>query len=241
MAAHGRSGQAPPVTEELSPAAFARLVDHTALAPTTGPAEIERLCDEARRYGFHAVCVAPCWVETAAQRLAASDVGVCSVVGFPHGNTLTAAKVFEARAVIDQGATEIDVVMALGPFLAGDDRWTGRELEAVVAAAEGRTVKVILETACLDDAQIDRACDLAVAAGATFVKTSTGYGPSGATVNAVRRMRARVGARAFVKASGGIRSAELAVALWEAGADRLGMSASVAVFEELAAGARNRP
>jgi deoxyribose-phosphate aldolase len=220
---------------DLSSEDFARMVDHTALGPAVGRAAIERLCDEAGRYGFRTVCVAPAWVALSAERLASTAVGVCSVVGFPLGNTLPELKALEARAVVERGADEVDVVLAIGRLLEGDLGFVRDELEHVVEAAGGRAVKVILETALLDGEHIDLACEIAVAAGAAYVKTSTGFGPSGATEDAVRRMRARVGGRAGVKASGGIRSADLAAAMVRAGADRLGTSASVAVFEALAA------
>jgi deoxyribose-phosphate aldolase len=216
-----------------SRAELARRIDHTALAPTVGRAEIARLCDEALHHGFRTVCVAPIWVEAAVAHLRGSAVGVCAVVGFPLGSTLPAVKAVEARAVVERGAEELDVVMSIGRFLEGDDRFVREELEAVVEAAGGRAVKVILESALLSPPELERACDLAIGAGAAFVKTSTGFGPSGATVEAVRAMRARARGRAGVKASGGIRDLERALALLRAGADRLGTSASVALVEAL--------
>ncbi len=210
---------------------LAPLIDHTALAPTVRAADVDRLCDEAQTFGFRTVCVAPVWVERAANRLAraASSARVCTVVGFPLGSTLPDVKAFEARAAVERGASEIDAVIALGPLLDREDDAVLDELRLIVDAAGRAPVKVILESACLDAERLERACDLAVAAGAAFVKTSTGFGPGGATVEAVARMRARVGPHFGVKASGGIRDTRSAFALVDAGANRIGTSASVAI------------
>lgn len=212
---------------------LASFIDHTALAATVRAADVDRLCDEAHRFGFKTVCVASAWVERAANRLARLDSAAraCTVVGFPLGSALPEVKVHETRAAIERGASEIDAVISLGRFLGGEDEAVLDELSAIVEAAGRAPVKVILETAYLDDAGIDRACDLAVAAGAAFVKTSTGFAPAGATVGSVARMRARVGPRFGVKASGGIRDTRSAFALLDAGASRLGTSASVAIVE----------
>jgi len=210
--------------------ALAALIDHTLLRPDAVGAEIDRVCDEARQFGFRTVCVQPCFVARAAQRLAGSSVGVATVVAFPHGAAATAVKVFEARHAVADGATEVDMVANLGWIRAAEDSLLADEVTAVVAACPGVAVKVILETALFADPARKQAAARAVAAaGAAFVKTSTGYGPGGATVEDVALLRAAVGERAGVKASGGIRTRALAQALVAAGATRIGASASMAL------------
>ena len=213
-------------------AELAARIDHTLLAAGATPAAIERLCEEALAHGFANVCVAGTHVARCAEALSGSGVGVVAVAGFPLGNAATAVKVFETARAADDGATEVDVVAALGRLLADDDRAVLAELEEVVlsASALDARVKVILETGLLDPDRIARGCRLARSAGAEFVKTSTGFGPRGATVEDVRLMRATVGSEMGVKAAGGIRDAATARALLEAGADRLGCSASLAVI-----------
>lgn len=213
----------------LTRAALAGLIDHTLLRPAATAAQVEQLCREARERAFASVCVNPCHV-AAARRALDGHVPVCTVIGFPLGANVTAIKAAEAARALDDGATELDMVIALGALRAGDDVAVGRDIEAVVRAGAGaHLVKVILETALLSDDEIDRACRLAVAAGAHFVKTSTGFGPGGATVEAVRRMRAAVGPSIGVKASGGIGDAAAARRMLAAGANRLGASASLAI------------
>jgi len=210
--------------------ALAALIDHTLLRPDAVGAEIDRVCDEARQFGFRTVCVQPCFVARAAQRLAGSSVGVATVVAFPHGAAATAVKVFEARHAVADGATEVDMVANLVWIRAAEDSLLADEVTAVVAACPGVAVKVILETALFADPARKQAAARAVAAaGAAFVKTSTGYGPGGATVEDVALLRAAVGERAGVKASGGIRTRALAQALVAAGATRIGASASMAL------------
>jgi len=210
--------------------ALAALIDHTLLRPDAVGAEIDRVCDEARQFGFRTVCVQPCFVARAAQRLAGSSVGVATVVAFPHGAAATAVKVFEARHAVADGATEVDMVANLGWIRAAEDSLLADEVTAVVAACPGVAVKVILETALFADPARKQAAARAVAAaGAAFVKTSTGYGPGGATVEDVALLRAAVGERAGVKASGGIRTRAQAQALVAAGATRIGASASMAL------------
>ena len=210
--------------------ALAALIDHTLLRPDAVAAEIDRLCDEARQFGFRTVCVQPCFVARAAQRLAGSSVGVATVVAFPHGAAAMAVKVFEARHAVADGATEVDMVANLGWIRAADDGLLAQEVAAVVAACPGVVVKVILETALFADPARKQAAARAVAsAGATFVKTSTGYGPGGATVEDVALLRAAVGDRVGVKASGGIRTRAQAQALVAAGATRIGASDSIAL------------
>jgi deoxyribose-phosphate aldolase len=204
-------------------------IDHTLLKPEATPAQIEHLCDEARRYQFASVCVNPLYVALCARLLADSPVAVCSVIGFPLGATSSAAKVCEARQALDAGARELDMVLAVGLLKAGHYAEVLADIRGVVAACHerGALCKVILETVLLDDAEKVAACLLAAHAGADFVKTSTGFAASGATTHDVALMRRAVGAAVGVKASGGIRSAETARAMLAAGATRIGASASV--------------
>ncbi|KAB2664161.1 MAG: deoxyribose-phosphate aldolase [Verrucomicrobia bacterium] len=206
-----------------------RLIDHTLLKADATAAAIEQLCAEAIRHRFHSVCVNGTRVALAADRLADSDVVVAAVVGFPLGATDGDAKRYETEALVDLGAGEIDVVLNIGRLKDGDDRIVFRELRDVVEAAEGLAVKVILETALLTDDEKRRACSLAVEAGARFVKTSTGFGPAGATVADVLLLRECVGPKFGVKASGGIRDRATALAMAQAGANRIGTSAGVAI------------
>ncbi|HEY68351.1 MAG TPA: deoxyribose-phosphate aldolase [Thermoflexia bacterium] len=213
---------------------IARFIDHTLLKPEATPAQIERLCDEARRYGFAAVCVNPVYVRLAAGRLQGAEVAVCSVVGFPLGATTTAAKVYEARQALADGASELDMVIHVGALKAGDYERAQEDIAAVadVCHKGGALLKVIIETALLDDAEKVTACRLAQAAGADFVKTSTGFAGGGATAEDVRLMRQTVGPRMGVKAAGGIRSYADALAMIEAGANRIGASAGVRIVEQ---------
>jgi len=214
-------------------AGLARFIDHTLLKPEATRAQIERLCAEAEHWSVFSVCVNPVWVEAATRRLGGSPVAVYAVVGFPLGATLPEAKAHEARLALAHGANEIDMVLDVGGLKSGE---TGRVRDDVAAVAEvvhavGGRLKVILETALLTDAEKVEAARLAAAASADFVKTSTGFGPGGATVADVRLLRETVGPDLGVKASGGIRRLDDALALLEAGASRLGMSATVAVLE----------
>lgn len=217
-----------------SAAELARLIDHTLLDPKATASAIEQLCDDAQTHGLFSVCVNPCWVALAKQRLRDTDVRVCTVVGFPLGANTTLIKTAEAAHAIDQGADELDMVMNVGWFRAGDHERVRDDIAAVVAAADGRVVKLILEIALLDLPGIERASELALLGGASFVKTSTGFGPGGATVEAIRAMRRVVGPTIGVKASGGIRNATTARAMLEAGASRIGASASVTILAEWA-------
>ncbi|HLJ51524.1 MAG TPA: deoxyribose-phosphate aldolase [Bryobacteraceae bacterium] len=211
----------------------ARLIDHTLLRPDATRAEIMRICEEAKQYGFASVCVNAYWVPFVAAELRGSPVKVCSVVGFPLGATLTEAKVAETGAALRAGAQEIDMVMNIGALRDSDNSAVEADIRAVVetAHAAGAIVKVILETALLNDAQKTTACQLAEAAGADFVKTSTGFGPSGATEHDVALMRAAVEPQMGVKASGGIRTYDDLRRMAAAGANRIGASASVKIME----------
>lgn len=214
---------------------IARMIDHTLLKPDATPQQIAQLCNEAREYGFAAVCVNPVHVAQAAALLTGSATVVCSVAGFPLGANGTAAKVFETRQAIADGAREIDMVISIGHLKAGDDDHVRNDIRSVVEAvhADGAICKVIIETALLTDDEKRRACMLAVEAGADFVKTSTGFASGGATVDDVSLMRAVVGERARVKAAGGIRTLTDARAMIAAGAERIGTSSGVAIVREI--------
>lgn len=210
---------------------LASRIDHTLLRADASAAEIDRLCDEAREHGFAAVCVNGTWVRRCAQRLAGSGIPVCAVVGFPLGAMSTEAKLGEARCALADGARELDLVINVGALKSGDRELVARELAAFagLCRSAGALSKVILETALLSDAEKVECCELARAAGADFVKTSTGFAKSGASVHDVALLRRAVGPAMGVKASGGVRDAASARALLEAGATRLGASASVAI------------
>lgn len=212
-------------------AELARMIDHTLLSPSATRPAIDRLCEEARERGLFSVCVNPCWVPRAKRALVGSDVAVCTVIGFPLGANASAIKVDEAMRAIGEGADELDMVMNVGWLLDGEDEAVRDDVAAVVSAAEGRVVKVILEVALLSLELVKRASALAVAGGAGFVKTSTGFGPGGATIETVAAMRSVVGPSVGVKASGGVRDAATARAMIEAGASRIGASASLAILD----------
>ncbi|HTW63757.1 MAG TPA: deoxyribose-phosphate aldolase [Bryobacteraceae bacterium] len=224
----------------------ANLIDHTLLRADATRADILQLCREARQYNFASVCLNAYWVPLAARELAGSDVKVCTVVGFPLGATSTEAKVAETEAAIAAGAQEIDMVQNIGALRSGDSQAVQQDIEAVVSAAHSRgaIVKVILETALLSDDQKITACLLAKAAGADFVKTSTGFSTAGASVHDVELMRRTVGPTVGVKASGGIRTLEDFDKMAAAGATRVGASAGVKIVEaareEQAASAESR-
>ncbi|MGE3885352.1 MAG: deoxyribose-phosphate aldolase [Vicinamibacterales bacterium] len=209
-------------------------IDHTLLKPDATAEDIDKLCREAAEWRFATVCVNPTWVARAAARLRGSGVGVCSVVGFPLGATTPDVKQYEARRAIFDGATEIDMVLNVGALKSGDVRLVSDDIRAVVSACaeRGAVSKVILETALLTDEEKVTACTLAKAAGADFVKTSTGFGPGGATTADVALMRRVVGADMGVKASGGVRDLQQVRAMVAAGATRIGASAGVRIVRE---------
>jgi len=217
---------------------LAAIIDHTLLKPEASASSIEQLCREALTYRFAAVCVNPCHVATCV-RLLHEQVPVATVVGFPLGANTTPTKVYETREAVQAGAQEIDMVINIGALKSGALDYVADEIAAIVAAAQPAIVKVIIETALLTDDEKRLACQLALKAGAHFVKTSTGFSKGGATVEDVRLMRNVVGDRMGVKASGGIRSLQDALAMVEAGANRLGTSSGVAILEELRAHNRN--
>jgi deoxyribose-phosphate aldolase len=216
---------------------IAALIDHTILKPDATRADVLKVCREAREYRFASVCVNPYWVPLVARELAESGVKVCSVVGFPLGATTTDAKVAETAGALRNGAQEIDMVINVGALRSGDFDAVGNDIQQVVRVAHqaGAIVKVILETALLDDTQKTTASRLAKAAGADFVKTSTGFSSSGATAHDVALMRAAVGPEMGVKASGGIRTLQDVQTMTAAGATRIGASASVKIVEATAA------
>jgi deoxyribose-phosphate aldolase len=212
---------------------LAAVIDHTLLRPSATRGDLERLCSEAAACGFRTVCVNPILVADAVRLLHGTMVGVCSVVGFPFGTHLHTTKAHETREAVKGGAAEIDMVIRIGALKEKDDQAVLDDIRAVVEAADGRAVKVILETCYLTEEEKVRACVLAVEGGAAFVKTSTGYGPAGATVEDVTLMRRTVGENFGVKASGGIRTLTDTLRMIGAGANRLGTSGSVAILEEL--------
>lgn len=210
---------------------LAGMIDHTLLKPEATIHDIEKLCDEARKYGFASVCVHPCYVSLCAKLLRGSDVKVCTVIGFPLGATLTAVKAFETETAIRDGAQEVDMVMNVGMLKSRQYEYVENDIFAVVSTARRYRVltKVILETGLLTDEEKVKACMLAKRAGADFVKTSTGFGKGGATVGDIALMRRVVGSAMGVKASGGVRTREDALAMVAHGADRIGASASVKI------------
>lgn len=221
-----------------SPADLAPYIDHTLLKPEARAEDVVKLAEEARKHGFATVCVNSTHVATAARVLAGSNTVPIAVVGFPLGASLPSAKAFEAREAIRAGAREIDMVLNVGALKSRDYALVHQDIATVVDASRPLPVKVILETALLTDEEKVLACALSKAAGAAFVKTSTGFGPGGATAEDVALMRRVVGEDVGVKASGGIRSAEDAMKMLRAGANRLGASASVAIVSGQASTAK---
>jgi len=229
-----------PPTSEGSVREIAALIDHTLLKPQATKADIRRLCQEARLYGFATVCVNPYWVSLAASELAGSSVQVAAVAGFPLGANTTAIKAAETEAVIAAGAREVDMVLNIGELCAGNLDAVQADIAAVVAAAHARgaLVKVILETALLTDDQKIAACNISKQSGADFVKTSTGFSTHGATVHDVTLMRRAVGPEIGVKASGGVRSLADLEVMRAAGANRIGTSSGVQILETAQAALR---
>jgi deoxyribose-phosphate aldolase len=217
--------------------ALAAYIDHTILRADATAADVRKICAEARRYCFASVCVNSSWVPLVAAELAGSGVKVCTVVGFPLGAASTSAKVAEAEVAIKVGAHEVDMVISVGALKGGDHEYVKNDIQAVASVCHrgGAILKVILETALLDDAQKAVACSLCKLAGADFVKTSTGFGPGGATAHDIALMRSIVGPEMGVKASGGIRTLEDVRTMIAAGATRIGASASVKIIEAAAA------
>ncbi len=207
-----------------------KYIDHTLLKADATRKDIEKLCAEAKQYDFASVCVNTYWVPLCASELKDSDVSVCCVVGFPLGAMSTQAKAFETRQAVKDGADEIDMVINIGELKNGNDEAVLRDIEAVVQAAEGAVVKVILENCLLEKEEIVRACKLCMEAKADFVKTSTGFSTGGAVLEDVRLMKETVAGKCKVKAAGGIRSKADMDAMIEAGADRIGTSAGISLL-----------
>lgn len=214
----------------LSPAELARYIDHTLLKPGSVKAQFEQLCNEAIQYKFYSVCVNSGWVEFVAKKLRGSGVKICSVIGFPLGEMETRSKAFEARNAIEYGANELDMVINIGALKSRNLKLVEEDIRAIKRACRSNTIlKVIIETSLLTDEEKILACEIAKKADADFVKTSTGFSTSGATVADIALMRRIVGPNMGVKASGGITDYNKAVALIRAGANRLGCGSSVAV------------
>ncbi|MBT2643956.1 deoxyribose-phosphate aldolase [Bacillus sp. ISL-41] len=214
---------------------LARMIDHTLLKANATEAEIVKLAEEAKEYKFASVCVNPTWVQKAAEILKdAEEVKVCTVIGFPLGATTSETKAFETKNAIENGATEVDMVINIGALKDKQYDLVEKDIKAVVDAAKGKALtKVIIETCLLNDEEKEIACKLSVKAGADFVKTSTGFSTGGATVEDIALMRKTVGPDVGVKASGGVRSLEDAQNMIEAGATRIGASSGVAIVNGL--------
>jgi deoxyribose-phosphate aldolase len=215
---------------------LARYFDHTYLKPDAKESDIERLCLEAVRYGFWSVCVSPCYVRNAKQRLLGSGVRVCAVIGFPLGYSVTSTKLAEAKIAIEDGADELDMVMNIGAFKSGEYDLVSDEIKDVAESCKssGKLLKVIIECCYLTDDEKVRASRLAELAGADYIKTSTGFGPSGATIADVALIKRSLTRGTKVKAAGGIRTLAMALEMIRAGADRLGASESVKIMDEAA-------
>ena len=213
---------------------IAKMIDHTLLKADATNAQVLELCNEAKQYEFASVCLNPAWVKTASELLKGTSVKTCTVIGFPLGATTSEVKAFETKNAIENGASEIDMVINIGALKSGDSKAVQEDIEAVVNAAAGKAiVKVIIETSLLTDEEKRTACELSVLAKADFVKTSTGFSTGGATVEDVKLMRSTVGPEMGVKASGGVRSLEDLTAMKEAGATRIGASSGVAIMNGL--------
>ncbi|MFP4362547.1 MAG: deoxyribose-phosphate aldolase [Spirochaetia bacterium] len=209
----------------------ASMIDHTALKAVTTLADVKKLCDEAKEHGFASVCVNPAYISFVANELKGSNVLTCSVIGFPLGANTPEIKAKETETAVSEGAQEVDMVINVGALKSGDMEAVLKDIKAVVDASGNAEVKVIIETCYLTDDEKVSVCKLAKQAGADFVKTSTGFGTGGATAEDVKLMKAAVEGTLKVKASGGIRTAEDANAMLEAGADRIGASAGIAIIE----------
>lgn len=211
---------------------YNKMIDHTVLKADTPLETIKRICDEAMEYGFASVCINPCHVAYCADYLKDSDVNVCTVIGFPLGANTSAVKAFETKDAIANGADEIDMVMNIGSLKDKNYDLVRDDVKAVVEAANGTLVKVILETCLLTEDEIKKACELCVEAKADYVKTSTGFSTRGATIEDVRIMKEAVHGKAKVKAAGGVRTPEDMVKIVAAGADRIGTSAGCSLVKK---------
>lgn len=222
-----------PTPSTVSVPAVAGLIDHAILKPELTDADVRADLDLSARWGVFSVCVRPSDVGAAVRHLRGSGVATGTVIGFPHGTTSTAAKVAESRAAIDDGAVELDMVLHIGRLRSGGTDAVRDDIAAVVAVADGRVVKVILETALLSDEEVVAGCRAAEAAGASFVKTSTGFAGGGATLHHLALMRGAVSPSVRIKASGGVRSLDTLLELRDAGADRFGTSATETILRDV--------
>lgn len=211
---------------------YNKMIDHTVLKADTPLETVKKICDEAMEYGFASVCINPCHVAYCADYLKDSDVNVCTVIGFPLGANTSAVKAFETKDAIANGADEIDMVMNIGALKDKNYDLVRDDVKAVVEAANGTLVKVILETCLLTEDEIKKACELCVEAKADYVKTSTGFSTRGATIEDVRIMKEAVHGKAKVKAAGGVRTPEDMVKIFAAGADRIGTSAGCSLVKK---------
>ncbi len=211
---------------------LARLIDHTVVRPDATIDDVIRACEEAKKYGFACVVVNSCYVTRAREQLTGSLIKVCAVVGFPFGASSTTVKIVEAMEAMKNGASELDIVANIGMVKSGKFDVAEIDIKNVIAMTPGKVHKVILETASLTAEEMSRLCTIAVRTGSEFVKTSTGYGTRGATVEDIRFIRRAVGSQCRIKASGGIRDLAALTALVEAGADRIGTSSGPAIMEE---------
>jgi deoxyribose-phosphate aldolase len=216
-----------------SPEKIAKMIDHTNLKADATSEDIEKLCNEAKEYGFASVCVNPANVKLCEDFLKKSDVNVCTVISFPLGANTSKMKFFETRDAVGFGASEIDMVMNIGALKSGLEEAVKEDISGVVAAAEGNLVKVIIETALLTDEEKILACSIAKDAGADFIKTSTGFGYSGATVEDIALIKKTIGASMGIKASGGIKNIKTVFDMVKAGATRIGTSSGVKIMEEI--------
>ncbi|MDP3176475.1 MAG: deoxyribose-phosphate aldolase [Spirochaetaceae bacterium] len=219
--------------KDWSKASLAKAIEHSLLKAFATEAQVREHCAEAKKFGFAAVCVNPVWVALCARELASSGIRVCAVVGYPLGASVSEIKAAEAKLAVAQGAQEIDAVINIGAAKAGDWRLVEEDLRAVVKASGEATVRAVLETCYLTDNEKAKACEAALRAGNRCVMTSTGFGTGGATVEDVKLMKRVVGDKIQVKASGGIRTHHDAILMLDAGADRIGASAGIAIVSEL--------
>ena len=216
-----------------SPREIAKMIDHTNLKGDATIKDIEKLCEEAKKYGFASVCVNPSYVPFSKDILKDTDIKVCTVVGFPLGANTSKIKFFETTDAVKNGADEIDMVINIGALKSSLDDEVKSDIVGVVAAAEGKIVKVIIETGLLNENEKLRACKACEEAGANFVKTSTGFGVSGATIEDIKLIKGNIGSNMGIKASGGIKDLKTALNMIDAGATRIGTSSGVQIIEEL--------
>lgn len=218
---------------KITPESIAKMIDHTNLKPDATTKDIEKLCEEAKKYSFASVCINPSYVPLSKNLLEDTDIKVCTVVGFPLGANTPKIKFFETTDAVRNGADEIDMVISIGTLKSGLDDEVKSDIAGVVAASEGKIVKVIIETGLLNEDEKLRACKASKEAGANFVKTSTGFGVSGATTEDIKILKDNISSNMSIKASGGIRDLKTALDMIDAGATRIGTSSGVQIMEEL--------